>query len=159
MPVPQIITVHNLTTNSIFISDMTQDFEIKPGATVTATNYNDPEEVQSSSELESAYRNSLVEVFLNAVPITTWPFLTPGGGALTAANFVDNETPAGTIDGVNAAFTLASAPVAGTVHLYKNGIRQKFGAGNDATISGATITFEAGNIPMLGDSLLSDYRV
>lgn len=36
---------------------------------------------------------------------------------------------------------LASAPVAGTVRVYLNGIRQLEGGGNDYTISGQTITF------------------
>ena len=78
---------------------------------------------------------------------------------LTDANIVENETPAGTIDGVNAVFTLAATPVAGTEQLYLNGIRRKEGAGNDYTISGDTITFNAGAIPITGDSLLVDYRV
>lgn len=80
----------------------------------------------------------------------------PGG--LSSANFADNEVPAGTVDGVNATFTLAATPTAGTQHLYKNGIRQNPGAGNDYTISTATITFLAGNIPQTGDALLADYR-
>lgn len=71
---------------------------------------------------------------------------------------VDDEIPAGVINGVNATFTLANAPIAGSQHLYKNGIRQTPGAGNDYTIAGATITFLAGNIPQTGDNLLADYR-
>lgn len=94
---------------------------------------------------------------LTAVNGTSATWQTPGTG-LTNANFVDNETPAGTIDGANDTFTLANTPVAGSEHLYKNGIRQKPGGANDYTISGATITFNAGNIPQTGDSLLADYR-
>lgn len=59
---------------------------------------------------------------------------------LTASNFVAKETPAGTVDGVNMTFTLANAPIAGTEHLYWNGMLLESGAGNDYTISGATIT-------------------
>ena len=59
---------------------------------------------------------------------------------LTASNFVAKETPAGTVDGVNMTFTLANAPVAGTEHLYWNGMLLESGAGNDYTISGNTIT-------------------
>jgi hypothetical protein len=178
MPVPQIITVHNLTPNSIFISDLDQDFEIHPGQTVTATNYDTPDTIQASNELESAYRNGLVEVSLNGVAITAWPFLvSPGGGvdsfntrtgAVTMVSgdltpfFVDNETPSGTgPDGVNDTFTLAFTPVVGSEHLYKNGIRQKPGAGeepNDYTIVGNVIIFDVLNIPQPGDSLLADYR-
>ncbi len=72
--------------------------------------------------------------------------------------FVDGETPSGTVDGVNDTFTLANTPTSGSVHVYKNGIRQRSGAGNDYTISGGTITFLAGNLPQTGDILLADYR-
>lgn len=81
----------------------------------------------------------------------------PGG--YTTANFIDNEVPSGTVNGVNATFTLANTPTAGTVHLYKNGIRQTPGAGLDYTISTATITMLAGNLPQTGDALLADYRI
>ncbi len=80
------------------------------------------------------------------------------GTGLSASNFVDNEVPAGTINGANATFTLANTPVAGTEHLFKNGLRQTSGAGNDYTISGLTITFLSGNIPQTGDALICDYR-
>lgn len=77
---------------------------------------------------------------------------------VTSASFVDNEAPSGAINGVNADFTLANTPVAGTVRVFKNGIRQRSGAGNDYTIAGGTITFLAGNLPQTGDILLVDYR-
>jgi hypothetical protein len=80
------------------------------------------------------------------------------GAGVTAANFVDNEVPTGTINGVNAAFTLANTPMAGTEHVFKNGIRQSPGVGNDYTIAATVITFLAGNIPQTGDVLLVDYR-
>jgi hypothetical protein len=76
---------------------------------------------------------------------------------LLASNFVFNEVPAGTVNGVNATFTLANTPTAGTVGVFKNGIRQFVGAGNDYTISGLTLTFLAGNIPQTGDNLIADY--
>lgn len=79
----------------------------------------------------------------------------PGG--LTATNFVFSEVPSGTVDGVNATFTLANTPTGGTVTLHKNGVRQLAGAGNDYTISGTSVTFLAGNIPQVGDNLLADY--
>ena len=59
---------------------------------------------------------------------------------LTASNFVPKETPAGTVDGTNMTFTLANTPIVGTEHLYWNGMLLESGAGNDYTISGATIT-------------------
>jgi hypothetical protein len=78
--------------------------------------------------------------------------------ALLVANFVYNEVPTGTVNGVNTDFTLANTPTAGTVAVYKNGIRQLVGAGNDYTISGTTITFLADNIPQTGDNLIVDYQ-
>jgi hypothetical protein len=56
-------------------------------------------------------------------------------------SFADDETPAGTIDGVNAVFTLAHSPnPAGSLELFKNGLVQR-PAGADYTLAGSTITF------------------
>jgi hypothetical protein len=78
--------------------------------------------------------------------------------AVTSGNVILSEVPSGTVNGVNAAFTLANTPVAGTVQLYKNGVRQQVGGANDYTIATNTITFVAGNLPQTGDILLADYR-
>lgn len=77
-------------------------------------------------------------------------------GGLTSSNFVFGETPSGLINGANAAYTLANTPTAGTVQVYKNGLRMNAGAGNDYTISGVTITFASA--PPLGSILLADYQ-
>jgi hypothetical protein len=79
------------------------------------------------------------------------------GTPFSSTNHVVGETPTGTVDGVNAAFTLANTPVAGTVQVYVNGVRMKSAAGNDYTISGTTITFLTGAIPQTGDAILCDY--
>jgi hypothetical protein len=71
------------------------------------------------------------------------------------ANIVTRETPGGTINGTNTAFTLAVAPVAGTEQLFLNGILQEPGAGNDYTISGVNITMLAA--PVTGDRLKVNY--
>ncbi len=72
-------------------------------------------------------------------------------------NYADSETPAGTVDGVNAAFTLAHAPnPAQSLHLHRNGIRLTAGA--DYTLAGASITFVSGAIPEAGALLTADYR-
>ena len=73
-------------------------------------------------------------------------------------NFSDGETPVGTPNGTLTAFTLLNAPANSgtTLHLYRNGLRQK--AGVDYTISGSTITFLPVSVPQVGDSLLADYR-
>ncbi len=61
-----------------------------------------------------------------------------GGGAVPT--FVDNETPDGTIDGVNTAFTLDNSPnPAASLILILNG--QYLTQGVEYTLSGPTITF------------------
>lgn len=75
---------------------------------------------------------------------------------LTSANFVYSEVPSGAINGSNTSFSLANTPVAGSVRLYLNGLRQRAGAGNDYTISGATITMLTA--PLSGEYLEADYR-
>jgi hypothetical protein len=76
-------------------------------------------------------------------------------GVVKAANDVFNELPTGTINGANATFTLAAAPLTGKQAVYLNGVRLNPGAGNDYTISGATITMLT--IPQTGDVVLADY--
>lgn len=79
-------------------------------------------------------------------------------GAVLTGTLVFSEVPTGTVNGVNAAFVLANTPTAGTLRVYKNGIRQKVGSGNDYTLATATITFETGNLPQTGDIILADYN-
>jgi hypothetical protein len=71
-------------------------------------------------------------------------------------SIIDGEVPAGTINGSNVTFTLASTPATNSLALYKNGIRLKAG-GADYTLSGATITFVTA--PPTGAVLLADYNV
>lgn len=75
-----------------------------------------------------------------------------GGGS----NFVDLETPSGVVDGFNATFTLADTPIAGSVHLFFNGLLMKSGSGNDYTIVGPTITMLV--VPSSGSILSTSYR-
>jgi len=72
--------------------------------------------------------------------------------------FVDLETPNGTMNGSNAAFTLALAPnPAGSLLLFRNGLLQK--AGVDYTLTGSSISFQPGSVPQPGDLLQASYRV
>lgn len=87
------------------------------------------------------------QYLINGVPIS-------GGGG----TFVDMEVPSGTVDGINATFTLSSSPVAGSSHVYVNGSLQEVGATADYTIAGATITFNVGAIPATGSKILVSYR-
>lgn len=71
--------------------------------------------------------------------------------------FVDGETPAGTLDGSNAAFTLVGVPnPVSSLELYRNGLVQT--SGIDFTLSGKNVTFLTGNIPMTTDVLQAYYR-
>lgn len=70
--------------------------------------------------------------------------------------FVDEEIPAGAIDGTNTIFTIANEAIDGTVKLFVNGLRLRAGAANDFTVVGKTITMNF--VPLVGDVLLVDYR-
>lgn len=88
---------------------------------------------------------------------TSITFINPiTSGGLTATNFVDKETPSGTINGANAVFTLANTPTLGTEHVYLNGVLQESGSGNDYTISSAVITMATA--PVSGDKIRVSYR-
>lgn len=77
-----------------------------------------------------------------------------GGGSVNL--FSIGEIPSGTVNGTNPTFTLANTPVAGTMAVYVDGLRML--AGTDYLISGGTITFQTGAIPMTGDTVLADYQ-
>lgn len=68
--------------------------------------------------------------------------------------FIDDETPSGTIDGVNTIFNIAKTPRAGSLKTYKDGSRQR--VTEDYTFLGKTITFTIA--PQVGEILLVDYR-
>ena len=75
-----------------------------------------------------------------------------GDGGL---RFVDADTPAGIIDGVNTVFRLSAAPYpASSLNLYRNGVLQR-----EYTVSGSMVTFAPGSAPASGDSLTAWYRV
>ncbi len=79
----------------------------------------------------------------------------PGTDYMAPSDFVTRETPAGTINGVNTAFTLANTPIVGTEQIFLNGLLLEPGAGNDYTISGAAITMLL--VPATGDRLKACY--
>lgn len=82
----------------------------------------------------------------------------PCGSGGTVAGFVDAEAPGGTLDGINAGFTLSAAPdPASSLLLHRNGLLQNQGL--DYTVSGAVITFDGAAIPLAGDLLLASYRI
>lgn len=72
-------------------------------------------------------------------------------------SFADEETPTGTINGVNTSFTLANAPnPAASLLLILNGLVLQ--QGSDYSLSGNTITFLGAALPQTGDTLLAFYR-
>lgn len=65
----------------------------------------------------------------------------PGCSADTGVN-LNQGAPTGTINGSNTSFSLSPTPtVSANVNCFLNGIQQQQGAGNDYTISSATITY------------------
>lgn len=89
---------------------------------------------------------------LTATSGTAATWQTPSATVL----FTDRETPTGAVNGSNTTYTLANTPVTGSEHVYLNGILQEPGAGNDYTISGATITYLTA--PVTGDKIRVSYR-
>lgn len=79
-----------------------------------------------------------------------------GTDFVAPTSFADRELPSGLINGANTTYTLANTPVAGSEHVYLNGILQQSGAGEDYTISGLTITYLAA--PQTNDRLRVSYR-
>jgi hypothetical protein len=76
-----------------------------------------------------------------------------------APTYADAEVPSGTVNGVNAAFTLAFTPSPGaSLELFKNGQLMVAGASADYQLATATATFNSGAIPKTGDVLTAFYR-
>jgi len=81
-----------------------------------------------------------------------------GTGSGSSTIFVDAETPEGTLNGVNTAFTLANPPNPSTsLSLFRNGLL--LSQALDYTITTNSITFLAGAVPRTGDVLLANYRL
>jgi len=75
----------------------------------------------------------------------------------STSNVVFNETPGGSINGSNTAFTLANSPEDGTVMLFVNGQLQASGSGIDYTLSNKTLTFSGESVPQTSDRLIATY--
>lgn len=83
-----------------------------------------------------------------------------GGGGFSKiamdSHFVDDETPSGTVNGVNTVFVLANTPnPTASLKVFLNG--QKMKLGEDYTFNGRTITFLTA--PPTGSIILCDYRI
>jgi|NOAtaT_7_FD_contig_41_2968157_length_4387_multi_4_in_0_out_0_2 hypothetical protein len=90
---------------------------------------------------------------LGTTPVT---FIQVNAAGLTGSNFVDKEIPTGALNGSNTTFTLTATPVAGSEHVYFNGILLDVGASNDYTISNAVITTLFA--PTAADKIRVSYR-
>ena len=75
--------------------------------------------------------------------------------AILGCRWSINEVPSGTINGVNVTFTILNTPI-GQIMLYLNGQYLAPGAGEDYTISTATITLAVA--PIVGDKLRVNYQ-
>lgn len=101
-----------------------------------------------TTEIEAIYKA------LNSVK-TSKKFGAAHGGGFTDSNFIDDETPSGTINGTNKIFTLAYTPNPSTsVKVFVNGARMRIT--EDYTLSGSTITFTTA--PPTTSIILVDYR-
>ena len=82
-----------------------------------------------------------------------------GDGTISLAfTFIDDETPAGTIDGSNTAFTLAHTPIAGSLRVYQGAtatLLQRL-ASSAWSLTGAALTL--GAAPPTGNFLRVEYR-
>jgi len=94
-----------------------------------------------------------IQVALNGTSLTVGA----SGLSVNLAKFITRETPTGALNGANTTFTLANTPTAGSEEVFLNGLLQEPGAGNDYTISGATITYLAA--PLSTDRLRVNYRI
>jgi hypothetical protein len=77
--------------------------------------------------------------------------------AVTAANYKAGVTAAGVANGINLVFTLPNSSF--NRDDFVNGVLQQRGAGNDYQITGATVTFEAGNSPLTASNVIATYFV
>jgi hypothetical protein len=91
---------------------------------------------------------------------TNWVALAAGtssqllmGGATPTWRTVVNKEVASRVNGTQ--YTIANAPLAGTEHVYVNGMLQRYGAGMDYQLAGANITFE--NALQVDDTVLVTY--
>lgn len=145
------------TTQTVVLPDATtlvtgQSFIISnQSSSAVQVNANGGGGVRSVAALTTA----TITLITNGSAAGTWdPGSTATPTGLTASNFVTRETPSGTVNGSNAAFTLANTPTSGSETVYLNGLAQESG-GQDYSLSGTTITFVSA--PLTGDRVRVSY--
>lgn len=100
----------------------------------------------------SIHPDSEAHVSINSNQVLSINTQTLGGGGSDTPD--TTETPAGDVNDVNTDFTLSQTPVASTLRVYLNGIRQK--AGLNFTLATDVITFDIP--PFTGDVIIADYK-
>jgi hypothetical protein len=156
-----IVSVQEGTVNGDTIWLSTAD----PGGTlgttsITFTQIPGPSDIQAGAGLSRVGQALNVVAADNSIIVTG---TAPAGGniksnsavVLLKTDYIIRETPTGVVNGSNTTFTLANTPIVGGEQVYLNGILQEPGAGNDYTISGATITYLTA--PVTGDRLRVSY--
>lgn len=132
------------------------------GAQISSAVANATLAVEATAALGIKTTTTTVSTSASVAPTSGQILIATSGTAATwqspagAPTFRDRETPSGLVNGANTAYTLAFTPVAGSEHIYLNGILQEPGAGNDYTISGSAITYLAA--PVTGDKVRASYR-
>jgi len=114
--------------------------------------------LQGDERLDESAIKGLKERFKKLEEMINEKPLGGGGGGFSniamQRHFVDDETPSGTLNGVNTEFKLAKTPFTGSLKLYRNG--QRLRITEDYTLSGKTITLLVA--PASDEILLADYR-
>lgn len=128
----------------------------KPVSTATQAALNAKEGTITAGTTAQYFRGDKTFQTLNAAAISDFNTASDARVATAiAAKFVTRETPTGAVNGTNTSFVLANTPVTGSEEVYLNGILQEPGAGNDYTISAATITYLTA--PVTGDKVRVSY--
>jgi len=109
--------------------------------------------------LRGSKSNGNVAVLVDSVTMTLDPatnVLSAKSGA-SGPTFVDEETPAGAIDGTNKIFTLSATPnPLASLTLFSGGLFQRRGLANDYTVSGNLMTYN--DAPPVGRIHVVNFR-
>lgn len=106
---------------------------------------------QAKLEIKALSRNDREAV------LEPWRWLFHAGGGVPLS-WINDESPSGTINGVNSIFTIANTPnPANSLILVRNG--QTMFDGEAYTLVGSTITFNTNFIPQAGDVLRAWYQL
>ena len=109
---------------------------------------------ESTSDVEHS-QGVRVEMLITAGFFTDPTY---GLDAAISPNFVDDETPSGSINGVNKTFTLANTPSSTALHLILQGTELLNGSSNPNGYSLSGLTITTVTAPPKGAHLRANYR-